>query len=116
MIDHSYIFSSDHLEHLLDQIAELVPRDPVVSVLVDLVQDVVDLLAGRVVHSDLFGDLHQDLLKLAALEEATAVDVHLSKGLLHHLLHRLGVLHQVLDFLLAGHSIQIRFNYIRTLC
>lgn len=37
MIDHSYILSSDHLEHLLDEIAELIPRDPVVSVLVDLV-------------------------------------------------------------------------------
>lgn len=37
MIDHSYILSSDHLEHLLDQVTELIPRDPVISVLVNLI-------------------------------------------------------------------------------
>ena len=59
-----------------------------------------------VVDSDFFGDLDEDLLELAALEVAAAVDVDLAEGVFHELLHLLGVLHHALELLLLCHPIQ----------
>ena len=99
----SHVISADHHKHFFNQVTELIFADSVITVLVNLVQNVIHFFSCRVVDSDLLCDLDQNLLELASFEKTTSIDIDFSKCVLHQSFHLLWVLNQVFEILLIAH-------------
>ena len=87
----SRIFSSDHLEHFFNQLTELCKTDSIIAILIDQIQNVVNFLPRRAIHTDFLSDLNKHLFELSPLEILRSVDVHLTEGVLHEFLKAFGI-------------------------
>jgi hypothetical protein len=79
----SHVVGADHQEDFFNKLTKLSFADSVVSVLVDLVQNVVYFFSCGVIHSYLLSDLDENLLELSSLEITTPINIDFSECVLH---------------------------------
>lgn len=113
------LFVLHHLENFLNKFSKFSSRYGAISVLINLIKYVIDLLSSRWVDTDLFGNLRKNLLELSSVENPIAIDIYFPEGLLHEFLHFFGIFHKRLQFFITCHCwdlMQINNFYNKKSC
>lgn len=65
--DHSHVISTNHHEYFFNKITKLIFRYSIISILINLIKNIINLLSCWIIDANLFRNLYKNLLKLSTL-------------------------------------------------